>query len=491
MKEQITVPRSLYNYIDKTREKIGSHQLPNKMVEVIYHLFDKYNNNLIPIPNLTEKIGVPENRIDKKKKYSTISYDYIRYMSKDAYDLMQKFEIIKRVTNTSDYKITYNQNGFIKNMPTVVELNPKYFNYTQTVTVNISEKLIQKIENFDTPKTLSKILNIPEEYIPEPISLHPNLCVDGEKLRNYYKSEKGYERFRNATIQKNKGKLKRNHKYWKFNKDSFESKLDIQINSASNNSDFQIKRSFIQEKDLYSARFDFLKKYMGNWQSRAYHKFTNCGRIIREFVYDKSDNQYLHSEIDCASMIPFLAFMFFRDELAIPETPNTELLLNDIITGEIFTKIIRRLRGRLNRNQIKKTFWPIYFGSDYNKYNNKSKFKYRGIVWNILNELYPDFFTFFKEIRCSNPEFKKNIYIQKFKNTEFANILFLKEANVMISGVGNYLRTYHPDICWYSVHDAIVAKPQDEELIKGIMEKEFIKKYGISPSIKTKNILSN
>ena len=443
----------------------------------LVELLTKYKYSQIEIEELIEEDGI----------YSIIHSDLIDSVSQakiNPLQLLIDFHIIKRINNTDNNHKAICIGNDIKRCPNIYKLNMKYFNLylyegkPRKVNINIKNRLI---------KYYMRIRNIQvKSYEPE--CLQDYLKIDRHYLINLFiKSVKGFYEYKEKYLKKHTDKQD-------ISDEVLKKKIQIQINNITNEDAVEITRTHLSEQDLLSDRYqNYLKQYLGDGVSRQSHRFNISNSIFRKYIYDDRDKQYLTQEIDISATVPWLMLQFFKI-LGMEDTDDSIRFDTDIKSGKLYDIIGGRIN--LDRKVVKNSMWNIIFGNSYKVFNSNFQeitgapvnLKMENIknIWNELNKEYPDVFKFFKKVRCSKGAVKKNPETLKFSNSEFANILFKFEADIMVDKVSKRLTDLN--IVHYVCHDAICAKDNesDKETIQRIIKEEFINKFGDAPTISIK-----
>ncbi|MCX6152604.1 MAG: hypothetical protein NT007_00430 [Candidatus Kapabacteria bacterium] len=206
--------------------------------------------------------------------------------------------------------------------------------------------------------------------------------------------------------------------------------------------------------------------------------YTNLKREFRQFLCDKTDGSFDFNEIDISNSQPLFVSIFFEDKYPI-YAKNVDFVnwKNLCMKGGLYEFISKELV--MDRQYIKDRFMDVLLYTRKNK-----KFLLEEKNWNEENKEIHRFLNGFTKLFPTIWELLLKIK-KEIQNDGFAVKIQQMEADLMIDNVLVSLNNLGTN---FSIHDSIVCKTADVEIVKSRIIEAFRIKYNVSVNLKQKMI---
>ncbi len=220
--------------------------------------------------------------------------------------------------------------------------------------------------------------------------------------------------------------------------------------------DYDKAISFLKDisinKRKYLKNLDSIKRINHN---QIYMTPDKYGRVHTNFTILKKEirNKYLFidgesvSEIDIKNSQPFFLLKLIADNLNLIDKVGEDLQIyfDKVVSGD-FYKYLQEKTGVVERTEVKKWIYKLYFGNHYEK--NET-----------FNKIFPTIYNFLKS------------YKKKYGYKELSHKLQNIESDFIFNKVCK--RLLGEEIIYFTIHDSVCVKKSDFEISESIFNDEF------------------
>jgi hypothetical protein len=265
--------------------------------------------------------------------------------------------------------------------------------------------------------------------------------------------------------------LKKYNKSIENNRNTIISKIDPHIRGKLVSDLYNI--SVIDNKAIYFL--DKLKDDIDSFNRNSYsvqsiqnedifYHFDDHGRFHTNFTILKSEirknclliNNEETYELDLNNSQPLFLSNLIKRSFLNRDVDKEEFQLFRTLSmrGDIYEYIMNK-SGINDRKYVKKLFYQVFFGKNYNTKSDR-----------VFKSIFPTIYNFIKKIKKVNDNYKI-----------LSHELQSMESNFIYNNVINEIYNLHPEISIFTVHDSIICQKKYSKIVENIFNRKITEEF--------------